>query len=452
VLAVALTVWLIFGLRATDELRFFYPLFVPVVWIALRWGVGGALLAVLAIQVCLVVAVEQQDAVNPLVDIQFLMVTLSTTALMLGAVVTERALALQRMAVQEAEQRTLLSTAPDAVLAVDEGDRILSANPAAQRMLSLDGTDLRRQPLARFLPELDVTPAAGRTSLTGRRSDGTGFPADVAWARLAAPAQPGCMLILRDATDRHAAEAELRERDIALAESMRFAVAGELASALTHELNQPITAVVSYLRAAEIMLEPLTSQDPRLAATLHKASQESIRAADVMRRLRDFYRSGVARREVVSPAEVLTALATDFQDRATRAGVAFSLRIDPALPAILADRTQIEVALQNLLVNAVDAVADRPATERVVELGAERQGERVAIAVEDSGGGVSAEVAPRLFEPFNTTKPEGMGLGLAISRSLLRAQGGDLSHAPGRLGGARFVIHLPIHTGGPVAS
>lgn len=442
-LATLAILWLVVAFPGPQEVRFFYPLFVPVIWIALRWGVPGAALATLGIQAGLVVAVRERLDFLPLVDIQFLMVTLGIAALMLGAAVSQRRRALERVAAQEAEQRALLSTAPDAVLSLDGAGRIASANPAAQRMFAPTGGVIESLPAARLLPGLALESPQGRCSLRAARLDGARFPADVAWASLASPAEARHIVIVRDATERHAAEARLRERDTALARSMRFAVAGELASALTHELNQPITALVSYLQAAQILAAPFQDADARLSETLDKAAREAMRASDVMRRLRDFYRGGAPRRTPVDVAEVVEGVRAAFAERLTRDAVELDLRVPGDLPPACCDRIQFEIALHNLLGNALEAVAGGSPGQRHIRIEARASARGVVVEVDDSGPGLSEEVLPRLFEPFVTTKPDGMGLGLAISRSLLRAQAADLRLAPSRLGGACFAVELP---------
>lgn len=323
-----------------DQLRFFYPLFVPVIWIALRWGASAAMLPALAIQVGLVLAAQQKSLGPPLIDLQFFMLTLSLTALLLGAVVTERADALRRVALREAEQR---------------------------------------------------------------------------------------------------------ESDRALGRAMRFAVAGELASALAHELNQPITALVSYLRAAEILAAPFSRKEERLTATLGKAAQEAIRASEVLRRLRDFYRGGTIKSEDVQIATFCHAVGNGFQDRLKRAGTPLLMRVDASLPTLRADATQLEIVLHNLVSNAIDAVSQVEQSRRCIELQATCAEGRIVVRVSDSGPGIAPDVAQKLFEPFVTSKPDGMGLGLAISRSLVRARGGELTFEPSeKLGGASFVVRLPV--------
>jgi len=327
-----LFVWLLFGFDASDQLRLFYPLFVPMIWIAVRWGAPGALLAALTIQVGIVVAMREAPAGAPLIDLQILMLTLTLTGLLLGAVVAER------------EQ----------------------------------------------------------------------------------------------------ARSEAQERERQLARAMRFAVAGELASALTHELNQPITALVSYLQASQIMSTPAGNADKRLSDTLAKATNEAIRASQVMRRLRDFYQgSGAGEGPVqlqVCCAQVLESLQPRLQGQRIR----LQLLLPHDLPSARGDRSQIEMVLHNLISNAVDALAAGHNASREVRLRAEHEGDVVRLCVEDSGPGVAMDALERLFEPFNTTKPDGMGLGLAISRNLMRAQGGDLTYRRSvHLGGACFELRLP---------
>jgi PAS domain S-box-containing protein len=443
--ALSATLWILFAVL-NDQLRFFYPLFVPVIWVALRWGASGAMLPALATQIGLVIAAQQTSlGPPPLIDLQFFMLTLSLTALLLGAVVTERADALRRVAMREVEQRALLAMAPDGVLAVDSSGQVLMANPAALRLFGEAASVQRAAHLSDLIPGLRPQTSEGRATLEGRRADGVTFPAEIAWARLDAPANEGLLLTVRDATERRRAETQLRERDRALARAMRFAVAGELASALAHELNQPITALVSYLRAAEILAAPFEHEEERLTATLGKAAREAIRASEVLRRLRDFYRGGTIKSEDVQIATLCHAVGNGFQDRLKRAGTPLVMQVDSSLPTVRADATQLEIVLHNLVSNAIDAVNQVDRARRCIELEATRVDGHIVVRVEDSGPGIAPEVAQKLFEPFVTSKPDGMGLGLALSRSLVRARGGELTFEPSeKLGGASFVVRLPV--------
>ncbi len=246
------------------------------------------------------------------------------------------------------------------------------------------------------------------------------------------------------ATQRDRALRQMRDQDAVLQRSMRFAAAGQLASALTHELNQPMTALLSYVRASELMTEtPHT--DIRLASTLRKAGEEAGRAAAVLRRLREFYRGEGARLEAIDPLALCARVADAFQDRMRRGAVEFEMRGGEGVPTVMVDRTQLEIVLHNLLTNSLDAFDTQPARKpraRRIQVTAEVRGADVLIGVDDSGPGIAASLTERLFEPFVTSKMSGMGLGLSLSRTFLRHQGGDLWSEASRLGGARFVIRL----------
>lgn len=439
-----LSVWLIFGLPVTVQLRFFYLAFVPVIWISLRWGLPGGLLATLIIQIGLIVAVQGETPSPPLLDLQFLMLTLSLTALLLGAAVTERADVLQRVAMRESEQRALLTMSPDGVLAIDALGLVRMANPAALELFGAEGGLPAIASLREWLPDLTLQEPAGRATLQGRRADGRHFPVDIAWARLDSPANAGFLVTVRDATDRLRAEEQARERDAGVARAMRFAVAGELASALAHELNQPITALVSYLRASDILAAPFGRGNERLKATLGKAAQEAMRASEVLRRLRDFYRAGTLKREPVHLPTLCGSVAMAFQDRLRRTNASLVTHMGGPLPMPQADAMQLEIVLHNLLANAIDAVSQSSKPWRRIELHVHGDAREVFLRIEDCGPGVAPELAGKLFEPFVTNKPDGMGLGLAISRSFIRASGGELTFAPSsRLGGACFIVRIP---------
>src|SRR5258708_4912252 len=247
------------------------------------------------------------------------------------------------------------------------------------------------------------------------------------------------------ATQRDAALRRVREQDAALQRSMRFAVAGELASVLTHELNQPMTALVSYVRAAELMSKSAAPADSRFAGTLHKASEEAGRAARVLQRLREFYQGEGAPLELTDPLMVCASVAHVLQDRMRRSRLEFQM-LGVGLPSVMVDRAQLEIVIHNLLSNSLDAFEALPARgprPRCIEVAAEVRGADLLSRVDDSGPGIVAGLSERLFEPLVTSKISGMGLGLSLSRTLLRHLGGDLWSEPGRMGGASFVIRLP---------
>ncbi|NVM75121.1 signal transduction histidine kinase [Duganella sp. SG902] len=243
---------------------------------------------------------------------------------------------------------------------------------------------------------------------------------------------------------------ELRQVSNDLRQSLRLAAAGEMAAALAHELNQPLTALGAYGKACEFLLE---RHDPGpdgalLKNAIQRMIAESGRAADVVRRLRDFFRTGAMKLEPVDAAQLVSGVGQQFYVQLRAHGV--TLRVEDMPPlAVLADRLQLELVLRNLLANALDAVQERPEGARRITVSAQRldskrhgKGGCLQLTVEDSGRGVSDELAARLFEPFVSSKASGMGLGLVLSRAIMEAHGGSLWAEVGDHGIFRMALPL----------
>lgn len=237
-------------------------------------------------------------------------------------------------------------------------------------------------------------------------------------------------------------EIQISEREARLARASRAATAGELASALAHELNQPMTALVGYLRASEIMMTSQNAQDSRLAPTLRKAADEALRAADILGRLRNFYAGRDPQLEEMDIGVVLSSTTESSRWRDRRENLTITFDIPAELPAVVADRVFIEVIFANLVNNALDATSELPDARIVVS--ARFTGSHIEVTVDDNGPGVSPTMQPELFKTFVTSKPGGMGVGLAVSRSLAQACGCDLEACESRLGGAGFRLKLPV--------
>ncbi|WP_296002564.1 ATP-binding protein [Rugamonas sp.] len=221
---------------------------------------------------------------------------------------------------------------------------------------------------------------------------------------------------------------ERRQAADDLKHTLRLAAAGEMAAALAHELNQPLTALAAYGKACEHLIEHGDRAD-LLKGTIGRMVVEAGRAADVVRRLRDFFRTGAMRLETVDAAALVSFISQQFFDALREHGVELAVDVGETAAALLlsADRLQLELVLRNLLANALDAVKTRPAGARRIRIALARlDGERLQLSVEDSGDGVSAALAARLFEPFVSSKASGMGLGLVLSRAIAEAHGGQL--------------------------
>ena len=226
-----------------------------------------------------------------------------------------------------------------------------------------------------------------------------------------------------------------------LRQSLRLAAAGDMAGALAHELNQPLTAMSAYATACEDLIGR-GERGERLLDMVRHMVEESQRTSAVVTRLRDFFRTGDTKLDVVALDDILQSAVAAFAARAERNRVDLSYAPLPHA-AVFVDRLQIEVVIRNLLANAFDAVEGEGYAARAIRLSAERLGEdRVCIRVEDSGPGLAGGTVSRLFEPFRSTKSSGLGLGLAISRSIAEAHGGKLWAEAAPHGSFRLVLPL----------
>lgn len=226
-----------------------------------------------------------------------------------------------------------------------------------------------------------------------------------------------------------------------LKQTLHLAAAGEMAAALAHELNQPMTALAAYGNACEHLLAR-GETGAVLRDAIRGMVAESGRAAEVVRRVRDFFRTGATRLESVEVRTLISSAVSRFAERAATDGV--QLHIAEVPSAVLVDRLQIELVLRNLLANAFDAVESRPPGERRIDVDIDGEAaESITVVIRDSGRGLSASAAENLFEPFMSTKSSGLGLGLVISRALIEAHGGRLWAEPGEGGIFRFSLPIP---------
>ena len=224
-----------------------------------------------------------------------------------------------------------------------------------------------------------------------------------------------------------------------LKHTLRLAAAGEMAAALAHELNQPMTALSAYGKACEHLLERGETGE-LLKSAIQRMIVESGRAAEVVRRLRDFFRTGALRLEPVQASALLAAITQQFFSQCREQGVELAVAQAPPVE-VLADRIQIELVLRNLLANALDSVAAcAPGQRRIVLSAQSVGGARLRITVEDSGAGVSEALSKRLFEPFVSSKASGLGLGLVLSRAIVEAHGGNLWAEVSDHGVFRFIL------------
>ena len=444
------------GMGGNNPLGLFYLLFPPLIWIATRQGLPAASSAVLAIQIGSIVGLEIRGHTElTLRAFQLFMFALAATGLMLGAVVSERRRLSLALVDSEGLRRTILNTVPDGIFTIDERGGIHSINPAVETLFlrpsyQLIGHDvgelIENAPdlLSRLKRAVHSPTTAGCRELDGRRADGTTFPIELSAGRFDLLGAEHYAVVLRDITLRREAEARDRQHQAKLAHVSRVSLAGEMAAGLAHELSQPLTAIIAYARGCLRLLAGPVPERALLHEGIDEVVQQAERAADVLDRLREFVRGGEFRRALTEIKPVIDAAVSLVHSEAMQQEVEIEATFDSGLPVVLADPIQIEQVLLNLLRNAMDAMETANTERRSIIVEARRSGKHaMEIAVADSGPGVAPEMTDAIFEPFITTKPLGMGMGLAISRAIIESHGGNLQMARGTGSGAIFIFNLP---------
>jgi PAS domain S-box-containing protein len=368
-------------------------------------------------------------------------------------VVTERKKAELALVTSETLLRAVVDGSPDAIIAISATGVIQSINTNGVKMFGYERQDVVGRHVGILLPEpfRDAHDGGMRNYLqagqaeiigTGRgveglRSNGSVFPLGLMITQTTYDDAPLFVGFLRDLSSRREIEARIKQL-----QGERLSAMGGLAAGLAHELNQPLTAAATYLETAQLLLEmPADTRPNPVEKTLSSAVGEIMRAGSIMKRLREFVSSG-------EPDKTFLNL-HDFINEASELSIPkkqkirVSLRLDAKNDSVLADRIQIKQVLANLIRNATEAMG--PAKQRKLSISTssiERDMIRVDIA--DTGSGFQPGVMERLFEPFQTTKSNGMGIGLSISRMIVEAHYGKIWAEPNPQGGAIFSFTLPL--------
>jgi two-component system sensor kinase FixL len=278
--------------------------------------------------------------------------------------------------------------------------------------------------------------------VVGERKDGSTFPMELAVGEMHSSNQRFFTGFIRDLTERQQTEARLQELQTELVHISRLTAMGEMASALAHELNQPLTAIANYLKGSQRLLKDEPGERPAmLRDAMEKAADQAIRAGQIIRRLRDFVARGEAERRVESVKKLVEEAGALALVGAKDQGVRVRFRFDPTFDLVLADKVQIQQVLLNLIRNAVEAMEGCEKRELVISTTPISDG-MVSINVADTGAGIAPEVANQLFQPFVTTKRQGMGVGLSISRTIVESHGGRINCEPNPGGGTIFRFTL----------
>lgn len=368
--------------------------------------------------------------------------------------ISEQRAAERKMVASGAHLRSILSTVPDAMVVINEQGKILSFSAAAEKLFGYVEAELLGANVSILMPPPDKEQhddyirryletgqkriiGIGRV-VTGLRRDGAHFPMELAIGEAIGEDQRIFTGFIRDLTEQQRAEERVEELRSGLIHVARVSAMGTMASTLAHELNQPITAVNSYVQGIRDLL---VDADPAIREALDDASSEAMRAGDIVRRLREF----VARGEVDKTIEDLPDLVAEAialgAMGAREKSVDIRTDLDPAVTTVLIDKVQIQQVLINLIRNAIEAMAQSPRRQLVISSRLDNS-HFVRVTVADTGPGVPTEIAGNLFRAFVSTKTDGMGLGLSICRTIIEANGGRIWLEPGADGGSQFHFTL----------
>ncbi|HEX9330119.1 MAG TPA: PAS domain S-box protein [Reyranella sp.] len=362
---------------------------------------------------------------------------------------------------QEAHLRSILETVPDGMIVIDERGIIRSFSVAAERIFGYAAGEVcgrnvsllmpsphREQHdeyIARYLRTGERRIVGIGRIVAGQRKDGSTFPMELAVGEVKQGDHRLFTGFVRDISERQRTRQRLQELQAELSHVSRVSEMGQMASALAHEINQPLAAASNYLQAAKRLG---ARRDPAQAGlideALDKAAGQVERASQILRRLRTFIRKGepeLAPGDVANLIEEGSAIALVG---ARERGVMVRLQAAARLPAVLVDKIQIQQVIVNLMRNAVEAMEQSPRRELTLEVALAAEGGPVVVRIVDTGPGLAPDVANRLFQPFVTTKPQGMGVGLSICRSIVEGHGGTLVAEANPGGGTVFSFTLPL--------
>jgi two-component system sensor kinase FixL len=360
---------------------------------------------------------------------------------------------------REEHLRSILETVPDAMIVIDAVGTIQLFSRAAEWMFGISQDQAIGQNVRVLMPEPDRSRhdsylaryrsegepriiGIGRI-VAGLRADGSTFPMHLSVGEAKWGERSYFTGFVRDLTEQQRTQTSLERMQAELTHVSRLSAMGEMASALAHELNQPLAAISNYMKGSRRLLA--ASSDPnadKIETALDRAAEQAIRAGQIIRRLRDFVLRGESERRIESVGKLVEEAAALGLVGSREQGLQLRFALDPTCDRVVADRVQIQQVLVNLMRNAMEAMADSPRRELVVTSGPAGDG-MVEIVVADTGQGLPEAVRANLFQPFFTTKESGMGVGLSISRTIIESHGGKLTAEANPAGGATFRLTLP---------
>jgi two-component system sensor kinase FixL len=369
----------------------------------------------------------------------------------------------ERLDDREARLNAILDTAVDGIVTIDERGIIESVNPATERIFGYTTDELVGKNVSVLMPAPDRQQHDGYISryldtrkpkiigigreVEGQRKDGSRFPVELGVSEINIAGRRLFTGVLRDISDRRTAEEDARRRREELSHSARLSTIGELTSGIAHEINQPLTAIVNFAEACLRMVRAGTADPQRLENALEQIAAQGQRAGHITRQLRRLARRGERGHVEADINRLVDDMLGLVKNELKTNDIRLSLMLDDSLPAVECNRIQVEQVVLNLVRNAMDVLeeGERETRDLIIRTRGDDAG-GIVIEVEDSGGGFGEAGTERIFETFFTTKPEGVGMGLSISRTIIEDHGGRLWASEGPAG-AVFHVTLPARGG-----
>jgi two-component system, LuxR family, sensor kinase FixL len=365
--------------------------------------------------------------------------------------------------------QAILETAVDGIICIDGKGYIAVFNPAAEKIFGYPAAEVLGSNINLLMPDpfrsehdhylrryaetgvKNITGSSAR-EVVGRRKDGSLFPLDLAVGEIPLPGKQTMFAgMVRDITERKLAEQEAKRRLDELAQVSRLSLMGEMASGLAHEINQPLAAIVNYAHACRRLVQAGRAEPSVLLDTLEQIARQGQRAGEIVSHLRQFIHRGKTERALADINAIVSNVIELLGHEIEAQRVALQLDLDGSLPPYAMDKIQIEQVILNLVKNAIDAMRAMAQDARRLRIQTRRHdglAEAVEVIVSDTGEGLPAGEINRVFDPLFTTKPNGIGVGLSISRSIVHTHGGRLWAVPNPSTGACFHFTLPVVRGG----
>ena len=361
---------------------------------------------------------------------------------------------------REARLRSILETAPDAIIVIDERGIMESYSQAAERLFGYRADEALGQNVSILMPSpyrerhdsyLNHYLETGERRIigigrivVGRRKDGSTFPMELAVGEARVSGRRVFTGFIRDLTERQLAENRMQELQSELLHVSRLSDVGQMASALAHELNQPLAAIVNYVQAMRRLLQASNlALPPRIIETMDKTVAQAARAGEIIQHLRGFIRKGESERHSENLNKVVEEATALGLVGAKESGIKVRVDLSPQAMPVFIDKVQIQQVVFNLIRNSVEALPESDLRELSISTARGDDG-LAQVAVSDTGPGLAQKVIDQLFQPFVTTKEKGMGLGLSICRSIVEAHGGRLWATPNPVKGVTFQFTLPM--------